>query len=133
MQWREAGAGLYLARHEILSPPKATVIATLPKLRIPLPMEDIARFCRRWSIARLEVFGSVLRDDFRPDSDLDLVATYAPQARWSLLDRVRMKLELEALLGRQVDLLNRRALEKAKRHARAASILAQTQPLYVES
>ena len=96
-------------------------------------MEDLAKFCRRWSIARLEVFGSALRDDFRPDSDLDLVATYAPQARWSLLDRVRMKLELEAMLGRQVDLLNRRALEKAKRRARAASILAQTQPLYVES
>lgn len=96
-------------------------------------MEDIAAFCRRWSIARLEIFGSALRDDFRPDSDLDLVATYAPQARWSLLDRVRMKLELEALLGRQVDLLNRRALEKGRRHARAASILAQTQPLYAES
>jgi len=96
-------------------------------------MEDIATFCRRWSIARLEIFGSALRDDFRPDSDLDLVATYTPQARWSLLDRVRMKHELEALLGRQVDLLNRRALEKDRRHARAASILAQTQPLYAES
>ena len=67
------------------------------------------------------------------DSDLDLVATYAPQARWSLLDRVRMKLELESLLGRQVDLLNRRALEKARRPLRAAAILAEAQPLYAES
>jgi predicted nucleotidyltransferase len=108
------------------------MIANLPNLRISLPMDEIAAFCRRWNIARLEVFGSVLRDDFRPDSDLDLVATYAPQARWSLLDRVRMKFELEALLGREVDLLNRRALEKAKRPLRAAAILAQTQPLYAE-
>jgi predicted nucleotidyltransferase len=114
-------------------PLKATVIAALPKLRISLPMEEIARFCRRWSIARLEVFGSVLGDDFGPDSDLDFVATYAPQAQWSLLDRVRMKLELEAMLGRPVDLLNRRALERANSHGRAASILAQTQSLYVES
>lgn len=109
------------------------MIATLPNLRIPLPMEEIARFCRRWNIARLEVFGSALRDDFRPDSDLDLVATYAPQARWSLLDRMRMKFELEALLGRQVDLLNRRALEKAKRPLRAAAILAEAQAVYAES
>jgi uncharacterized protein len=108
------------------------MIANLPSLRIHLPMQEIIAFCRRWSIARLEVFGSALRDDFRPDSDLDLVATYAPQARWSLLDRVRMKLELEALVGRQVDLLNRRALEKAKCPRRAAAILAEAQPLYAE-
>ena len=94
-------------------------------------MAQIASFCRRWSIARLEVFGSALRDDFRPDSDLDLVATYAPEARWSLLDRVRMKLELEDMLGREVDLLNRRALEKARSRARAAAILTQAEPIYV--
>jgi uncharacterized protein len=109
------------------------MIASPPSLRIPLPMQEIAAFCRRWSIARLEVFGSALREDFRPDSDLDLVATYAPQARWSLLDRVRMKLELETLLGREVDLLNRRALEKTRRHVRAAAILAEAQPVYAES
>jgi len=94
-------------------------------------MAQIASFCQRWSIARLEVFGSALRDDFRPDSDLDLVATYAPEARWSLLDRVRMKLELEDMLGREVDLLNRRALEKARSRARAAAILTQSEPIYV--
>jgi len=98
---------------------------------MPLPMAQIASFCQRWSIARLEVFGSALRDDFRPDSDLDLVATYAPEARWSLLDRVRMKLELEDMLGREVDLLNRRALEKARSRARAAAILTQSEPIYV--
>jgi len=109
------------------------MIASIPNLRIPLPMAQIASFCRRWSIARLEVFGSALRSDFCPDSDLDLVATYAPEARWSLLDRVRMKLELEAMLGREVDLLNRRALEKARTRGRAAAILAQAEPLYVQS
>lgn len=109
------------------------MIANPPNLRISLPMEKIVAFCRRWRIARLEVFGSALRDDFRSDSDVDLVATYAPQARWSLLDRVRMKLELEALLGRQVDLLNRRALEKGRRPLRAAAILAEAKPLYAES
>jgi predicted nucleotidyltransferase len=109
------------------------MIATLANLKMPLPMSQIAAFCRRWNIARLEVFGSVLRDDFRPDSDVDFLATYAPEAHWSLLDRVRMKLELESLLGHSVDLLNRRALEKNGNRERAASILAQAQPLYAES
>jgi uncharacterized protein len=109
------------------------MIASVPSLRIPLPMAQIDLFCRRWKIARLEIFGSALRDDFRPDSDVDLLATYAPEARWSLLDRVRMKFELEAMVGRTVDLLNRRALEKAKTHARAAAILAQAEPIYVQS
>ena len=104
-----------------------------PELRIRLPMAQIAAFCRRWSIARLEVFGSALRDEFRPDSDLDFLATYSPEAQWSLLDRVHMKLELEDMLGREVDLLNRRALEKARAHARAAAILAQAEPLYAQS
>ena len=109
------------------------MIATLANLKVPMPMPQIAAFCRRWSIARLEVFGSVLRDDFRPDSDVDFIATYAPEAHWSLLDRVRMKLELESLLGCSVDLLNRRALEKTGHRERVAAILAQAQPLYAAS
>jgi predicted nucleotidyltransferase len=95
-----------------------------------LPMQQIATFCRRWNIARLEVFGSFLRDDYGADSDVDLLATYAPEAHWSLLDRVRMKFELESLLSCRVDLLNRRALEKSGNRERAAAILAQAQPLY---
>ena len=108
------------------------MIAALSNLRLRLLMEQIAGYCRRWGIARLEVFGSALREDFRPDSDLDFVATYAPKTHWSLLDRVRMKFELENLLGREVDLLNRRALEKAGSRERAAAILRQAQTLYAE-
>jgi len=70
------------------------MIATLPNLKMPLPMQQLAAFCRRWNIARLDVFGSVLRGDFSKDSDVDLIASYAEGAYWSLLDRVRMKLEL---------------------------------------
>ena len=108
------------------------MIAQPSNLKVRLPLPQIEDFCRRWHIARLEVFGSALRNDFRPDSDVDLVATYAPDARWSLLDRSRMKLELESLLGRDVDLLNRRALERAAHRERAAEILAQAQPVYAE-
>jgi predicted nucleotidyltransferase len=101
--------------------------------QIEMPADKIADFCRRWKIARLEVFGSVLRDDFRRDSDVDFVAAYLPEAHWSLLDRVHMKHELEDMLGRDVDLLNRRALEHDRQNGRAAAILAQTQLLYAGS
>ena len=96
-------------------------------------MDKIADFCRRWKIARLEIFGSALRDYFRVDSDVDFVASYVPDAHWSLLDRVHMKHELEDMLGRSVDLLNRRALENDRQNGRGAAILAQAQSLYAGS
>ena len=105
-------------------------VADLP---IAISPEDLAAFCRRWSIIRLEVFGSVLRPDFHPQSDVDLLATYAPEAHWSLLDRAHMKHELEDMLGRSVDLLNRRALEKGRGNGRAAAILAEAELLYAQS
>jgi predicted nucleotidyltransferase len=103
-----------------------------PSLKIKLPLEKLAEFCRRWRITALGVFGSALREDFGPESDLDLLATYEPEAPWSLLDRVRMQRELEEMLGHKVDLLSRRALEKSRR-ASAASILSQSQLLYAQT
>jgi len=101
-----------------------------PYLRASLPQGRIADFCRRWDIGRLEVFGSALREDFRADTDVDFLATYLPTAHWSLLDRLRMKLESECLLGPQVDLLNRRALERPQSRDRAARILAEAKTVY---
>lgn len=106
---------------------------SVAELPITIDPESLAAFCRRWSIIRLEVFGSVLRADFRPQSDVDLLATYAPEAHWSLLDRARMKHELEDMLGRSVDLLNRRALEKGRGNGRSAAILAEAELLYAQS
>ncbi len=52
--------------------------------RIAIPQDKIADFCRRWKITEFALFGSVLRDDFRPDSDVDVLVTFAPDARWGL-------------------------------------------------
>jgi hypothetical protein len=93
--------------------------------------DQIADFCHRWKIIELALFGSVLRDDFGPDSDFDMLVTFAADAEWSLLDHFRMEQELEALLRRKVDLVSRRAIERSKNWIRRKEILSTAQTVYV--
>jgi hypothetical protein len=72
--------------------------------QIDIPRDKLASFCRRNGIRRLWVFGSVLRDDFRPDSDLDLLVDFQPDSRAGLLDMAAMEIELSEMIGRKVDL-----------------------------
>lgn len=85
--------------------------------RLTVPRDRIADLCRRWKVAELSFFGSVLRDDFRPDSDVDVLVTFEPDGEWSLLDLVTMKQELESLLGRRVDLVEEAALRNPFRRS----------------
>ena len=98
---------------------------------IDLPQQELDDFCQRWQIMELAVFGSVLRDDFRPDSDIDILVTFAPQVRWTLLDFVTMQNELSTLLGRQVDLVMREAVEQSRNLRRSKRILESAQVVYV--
>ena len=84
-------------------------------LPIHLPQEHIDRFCKRWQIEELALFGSVLRDDFSPESDIDLLVTFAPKALHSLLDLVQMEEEMTQLLGRKVDLVESQGLKNPYR------------------
>ena len=77
-----------------------------------IPQDRPPDFCKRWKIIELAVFGSVLRDDFGPDSDVDILVTFEPDAPWSLFDIVRVKHEFEEMVGRKVDIIERPALEK---------------------
>ncbi len=99
--------------------------------RIPIDREKIAEFCRRWKITEFALFGSVLRDDFRPDSDVDVLVTFAPDAEWSLFDDVDMEEELSAIFGRKVDLVSRRAVERSDNWIRRKAILSTAEPVYV--
>lgn len=76
----------------------------MSRARIDIPNDKIAEFCRRNRIRRLALFGSVLRDDFRPDSDVDVLVEFEPDARVGLLTLAGMEIELGELLGRKVDL-----------------------------
>ena len=99
--------------------------------RIALDETTLAAFCDRWRVASLELFGSVVRDDFRPDSDVDVLVSFQLDANWGLLDHAAMEDELATLFGRPVDLLTRRAVERSTNPIRRASILESAVPLFV--
>ncbi|MBI3302043.1 MAG: nucleotidyltransferase family protein [Deltaproteobacteria bacterium] len=98
---------------------------------IPIDRDKIAEFCRRWKITEFAFFGSVLRDDFRPDSDVDVLVTFASDAEWSLFDHVDMQEELSGILGRKVDLVSRRGIERNANWLRRKAILGTAEPYYV--
>jgi len=102
------------------------------KANVRTDYEKIAGFCQRWKITELSFFGSVLRDNFRPDSDVDILVTFAPDANWSLFDHVHMEEELSNMLGRKVDLVTRRAIERSANWIRRKAILRTATPYYVE-
>ena len=91
----------------------------------------IAEFCQRWQINELYVFGSVLREDFRPDSDIDIMVSFEADAPWGLLEIVRMKRGLETLLGREVDLVTKKSIEQSHNWIRRQEILGTAQLVYV--
>ncbi len=101
-------------------------------IRDLVPRIALAHFCRRWRISELALFGSALRPDFRPESDIDLLVTFAPNAAWSGWDLVTIEVELATLFGRKVDLVERAAVERSENWIRRRHILAHTEPLYVE-
>ncbi len=97
---------------------------------IEIDADGLAGFCQRWKIGELALFGSALREDFRPDSDVDLLVTFEPGARWSLFDLARMQAEMEAMFGRPVDLVERDAVEKSGNYIRRKSILRDLEVVY---
>ncbi len=100
------------------------------RLRLGLSEGELAAFCQRWRIVELSLFGSALRADFHADSDIDLLATFAPEAGWSLIDHIKMEQELAALLGRKVDLLTRRSVERSDNWIRRRNILESAEVVY---
>jgi hypothetical protein len=93
-----------------------------------LPAEELPAFCRRNGIRRLELFGSATRADFGPESDVDLLVEFRPEAKIGFLAFSRMRRELSELFGRRVDLVPRGGLKPVI----ASSVLKDAEPLYAE-
>lgn len=90
----------------------------------------IANFCRRWKIKQLAVFGSAAAGVLRPDSDIDLLVTFAPDADWTMFDHYRMENELVELFARDVDLVNVRALEENPNRIYRQQIIKSAKVVY---
>jgi predicted nucleotidyltransferase len=101
------------------------------RTEIAVSREQLAEFCAKWRIAELRVFGSVLRDDLRTDSDLDLLVSFLPAANWSLLDHIAMEEELSRIVGRKVDLVSQRGIERSGNWIRRKAILESAEPYFV--
>jgi len=99
----------------------------MQKKKIRIPRKKIAEFCRRWKVVEFSLFGSVLRDDFRPDSDVDVLVTFSKEAEISLFDLVQMKIDLEKIFHRPVDVIEKDALENP---FRKKEILRTAQVVY---
>jgi predicted nucleotidyltransferase len=98
--------------------------------RIPIDHAKIKAFCEKWKITEFSLFGSVLTDDFGPDSDVDVLVTFAEDAHWSLFDLVDMEDELKAVFGRKVDMVERSAVVANPNYIVRRSILANTRSVY---
>ena len=102
-------------------------MATLP---VEIPRERMEAFCRKWRIRELALFGSVLRDDFGPDSDVDVLVVFEPDSKWTLWEVIQAEQELGTLVGRRVDLVERATVERSENWIRRGRILNSARTIY---
>jgi predicted nucleotidyltransferase len=98
--------------------------------RLGIDDQVLADFCSKWGIVEVALFGSALREDFAPDSDVDLLVKFSPEANWSLFDFIHAEDELKALLGRDVDLIEKSAIEESPNWIRRKNILESARVIY---
>lgn len=99
-----------------------------PKIKID--HTKIVEFCKRWQIKEFALFGSVLRDDFRSNSDIDVLVTFDPTAEHGLFEFCDMQKELTCIFGREVDLVSRRGVESSSNYLRREAILSSVEVLH---
>lgn len=97
----------------------------MPDLAIPIDKDKLRDFCRRWKVTEFALFGSVVRpEEFREDSDVDVLVRFVGDAKWGLFELVHAQDELAQILGRNVDLVEREAVEQSDNRFRRRSILS---------
>jgi len=109
-------------------------MATIHHLKLPVKYaeRELVDICQRWKITELSLFGSVLRDDFSPDSDADVLVTFDDDAAISLFDLFRIEEELTELFGKKVDLIDKLSVDSSPNKYRRESILSTYEVVYDE-
>jgi uncharacterized protein len=108
------------------------VMEVSSQLAIDLPMSALAEFCQRWQIQELAVFGSVLRDDFSSSSDVDFLYILMPKVLWSLGDLMKAEEELAKIMGRRVDLVSKKSIQRSHNWLRRKNILSTARIIYAQ-
>jgi hypothetical protein len=98
--------------------------------QIAVDEQKIATFCHKHQIRRLALFGSALRADFRPDSDVDVLVEFSADAKHGLFALSRMEDKLRRIFGREVDLVDRAAIEQSRNYIRRKEILSALETIY---
>lgn len=98
--------------------------------QIDFPREKIAEFCKKWRILEFSLFGSILREDFQAESDIDVMVEFSPDSRHGLFNLVRMRDELRGILGRDVDIVSRGGIENSRNPVRRNAILSSAKVMH---
>ena len=99
-------------------------------MQIAVDKKKVAAFCHKYRIRRLALFGSALRADFRPDSDVDVLVEFSTDAKYGLFALSRMEDELRYIFGREVDMVDRAAVEQSRNYIRRKEILGSLETIY---
>jgi predicted nucleotidyltransferase len=100
---------------------------------IDIPIDKITNFCDRWNIIEFALFGSVLRDNFRPDSDIDCLITTSQDYYWTIEKLLVMEEELEKIFHRRVDLVDKETIQNSLNYLRRQAILTSAKVIYERS
>lgn len=97
---------------------------------IDITEQELDAFCKRWLISELALFGSITRDDFHDESDVDILVTFKAEEDWDLLDHYRMEQDLAAILNRKVDILTKRSVERNRNEFFRREVLSTAEVIY---
>lgn len=97
-----------------------------------IPQKEIIRFCQRWQAREFALFGSIMGGGFKPESDVDVLISFKESARWGLFDHAQMRLDLEAIFNRKVDLVTRRAMEQTQNSLLRERILNTAKVIFAD-
>jgi len=98
--------------------------------KVEIPVKKIEVFCQKWLVKQMAIFGSVLRDDFDPQtSDIDILIEFLPEASWGF-EIATIKQELEIIFKRPVDLVSKKAIEQSRNPYRKKEILESFKVIY---
>jgi hypothetical protein len=98
-----------------------------------ISQKDMIRFCQRWQVREFALFGSALRADFKPESDVDVLVSFKATANWGLFDHVQMRNDLESIFKRKVDLVTRRALEQSQNQLLRERIMKTAKVIFADN